>query len=91
MVKELSWYIESGRFSDMVNDIEEKALAYKEALENKSENIDECREEFRTLCQWHIEKSGYKGNSSSFINVDDEFFNGTELNRSALNVLKKRL
>ncbi len=91
MVKELSWYIESGRFSDIVKDIEEKAIAYKDALVSKSKNIDECREKFRTLCQWHIEKSGYKGNTSSFINVDDEFFNGTELNRTALNVFEKEI
>ena len=32
MLKELSWYIETNRFTNIVEEIEEKAAAYSEAL-----------------------------------------------------------
>ena len=91
MLKELSWYIESGRFTAIVDDIEEKALAYEDSLRNKSSCITECREEFRELCQWHVEKSGYKNCNDSFVSVDDEFFTGNELNRKALETFEKEI
>ena len=74
MVKELSWCIEKDRFSDIVNDIEEKACAYEGALKAGADDAAELREEFRSLCQWHVEKSGYKKGEESFVSVDDEFF-----------------
>lgn len=91
MVKELSWYIESGRFAAIVDDIEEKALAYEDSLRNKTDSITECREEFRELCQWHVEKSGYKNCNESFVSVDDEFFTGNVLNRKALETFEKEI
>ena len=91
MLKELSWYIESNRFTDIVQEIESLAENYCQALETGNERTEEIREEFRTLCQWHIEKSGYKVAGSSFIDVDTEFFNGETINREALNTFEKEI
>lgn len=91
MLKELSWYIESNRFTDIVQEIESLAENYCQALETGNERTEEIREEFRTLCQWHIEKSGYKVEGTSFIDVDTEFFNGETINREALNTFEKEI
>ena len=91
MLKELSWYIETNRFTNIVEKIEEKAAAYNEALKADSDNKDELREDLRACCQWHMEKSGYKTESVPYINIDLEFFNGQEINRAALNSFEKEI
>ena len=91
MLKELSWYIETNRFTNIVEKIEEKATAYSEALKADSDNKDELREDLRACCQWHMEKSGYKTESVPYINIDMEFFNGQEINRDALNSFEKEI
>ena len=91
MLKELSWYIETSRFTNIVEEIEEKAEAYSEALRTDSENKEELRDDLRVLCQWHMEKSGYKTESVPYINIDMEFFNGHEINRTALNTFEKEI
>lgn len=91
MLKELSWYIESNRFTDIINSIEEKADAYSKALEEKSENTEKLREDLRNFCQWHMEKSGYRNEEVPYINIDIEFFNGSEINREALNTFEKEI
>lgn len=91
MLKELSWYIETNRFTDIVEEMEEKAAAYSNALKADSGDKEERREELRSLCQWHMEKSGYKAEAVPYINVDLEFFNGDEINRPALNTFEKEI
>ena len=91
MLKELSWYIETNRFSEIVKEIEEKAENYSQALTLQDERVEKIREEFRSLCQWHIEKSGYKTEETSYINVDTEFFNGANINREALDTFEKEI
>ena len=91
MLKELSWYIETNRFTNIVEKIEEKATAYSDALKADSDNKDELREDLRAYCQWHMEKSGYKTESVPYINIDLEFFNGQEINRDALNLFEKEI
>ena len=91
MLKELSWYIETNRFTNIVEEIEEKAAAYSEALKTDSENKEELRDDLRTLCQWHMEKSGYKTESVPYINIDLEFFDGHDINRAALSTFEKEI
>ena len=91
MLKELSWYIETNRFTNIVEEIEEKAAAYSEALKMDSENKEELRDDLRTLCQWHMEKSGYKTESVPYINIDLEFFDGHDINRAALSTFEKEI
>jgi hypothetical protein len=91
MLKELSWYIETNRFSNLIDEIEEKAEAYRKARLDSLEETDQLREEFRYLCQWHMEKSGYRAGESSFIDVDAEFISGENLNRKALDVFEKEI
>ena len=92
MIKELAWYIEENRFSNIVSDIEEKAEAYRQSLStDNQEERQKYREQLRELCQWHIEKSGYHPNDCTFINVDSEFFNDNQINRTALNNFEKEI
>ena len=91
MLKELSWYIETDRFTKIVEEMEAKAKAYSEALKAGSEDREELREDLRAYCQWHMEKSGYKTDEVPYINIDLEFFNGNEINREALNTFEKEI
>ena len=90
MLKELSWYIENDRFTGIVEEIESKAQQYSQALLTGTA-IEDAREEFRRICQWHVEKSGYKTSKDSFINPDLEFFDGANINREALNTFEKEI
>ena len=90
MLQELSWYIETDRFTGIVAEIEAKAQKYRSALLTGN-GVEESREEFRHLCQWHMEKSGYKTEDDSFINPDIEFFDGVNINREALNTFEKEI
>lgn len=90
MLKELSWYIENDRFTGIVEEIEAKAQQYSQALLTGTA-IEAAREEFRRICQWHVEKSGYKTSKDSFINPDLEFFDGANINREALNTFEKEI
>ena len=91
MLKELSWYIEKNRFTDIVEEIEEKAEAYRHSMENALDDSGLRREEFRQLCQWHMDKSGYRSEDSSFIDIDSEFLDGSEINRKALDTFEKEI
>ena len=90
MLQELSWYIETDRFTGIVAEIEAKAQKYRSALLTGN-GVEESREAFRHLCQWHMEKSGYKTEDDSFINPDIEFFDGVNINREALNTFEKEI
>ncbi|MDD7458679.1 MAG: hypothetical protein PUK78_02095 [Spirochaetales bacterium] len=91
MLKELSWYIEKNRFTDIVEEIEEKAEAYRHSMADALDDSGLRREEFRQLCQWHMEKSGYRNEDSSFIDIDSEFLDGSEINRKALDTFEKEI
>ena len=91
MLKELSWYIEKNRFTEITEEIEEKAEAYRQSVADGQDDSDQRREEFRRLCQWHMEKSGYRNSDSSFIDVDSEFLSGSEINRKALDTFEKEI
>ena len=91
MLKELSWYIENNRFTDIVEEIEEKAEAYRHSMANALDDSGLRREEFRQLCQWHMEKSGYRSEDSSFIDIDSEFLDGSEIKRKALDTFEKEI
>ena len=91
MLKELSWYIESNRFSEIVQQLEDKAAEYSRVLVSDPDKAEEAKEELRSLCQWHMEKSGYRNEESSFIDIEKEFFDGANLNREAFNTFEKEI
>ena len=51
MLKELSWYIEKNRFTDIVEEIEEKAEAYRHSMENALDDSGLRREECNLFLQ----------------------------------------
>lgn len=91
MIRELAWYIESERFAGIVEELEEKAASYAAALAAGSEDAGERREEFRTLCRWHMKKSGFRADEAETMDTDAEFFDGTEVRRTALDRFEKEV
>lgn len=91
MIQELAWYIESGRFTGIVEELEEKAASYAASLAAGSKDADERGEEFRELCRWHMKKSGFRADEAETMDIEEEFFDGAELNREALNRFEKEV
>jgi hypothetical protein len=93
MVKEIAWYIENGRFSSMVEELEASLKKYEEAKKSGGgeEALEPLREEARTLFEGHCVRSGMRDNETSFINIDAEFFNGNTLDEAAMNSFIKNI
>lgn len=91
MIQELAWYIESGRFTGIVEEIEEKASSYAALLAAKSKDADERGKEFLTLCRWHMKKSGWRADEAETMDIEAEFFDGAEVKREALNRFEKEV
>lgn len=91
MIRELAWYIESGRFTDIVKELEEKAGAYAFALSSGSADIQEREEEFRALCRWHMKRSGWRADEAETFDAMSELFDGSEINRKALDRFEKEI
>lgn len=91
MIKELSWYIESGRFTEIVEEFEEKAGAYASALSSGSADIQERKEAFRALCKWHMKRSGWRADEAETFDAMSELFDGSEINRKALDKFEKEV
>ncbi|MCL2374806.1 MAG: hypothetical protein FWC65_06155, partial [Treponema sp.] len=85
MIKELSWYLERGRFANLASELEGSLKRYEGA---KKEGQDESalsplREEARLLFEEHSVRSGLREEGNSFINIDAEFFDGKALDEQA--------
>lgn len=91
MIRELAWYIESGRFTGIVEELEEKAASYAASLAAGSEGAGERGEEFRTLCRWHMKKSGFRADEAETMDIEAEFFDGAEVRRTALDRFEKEV
>lgn len=91
MIRELAWYIESGRFMGIVEELEETAASYAASLAAGSEDAGERGEEFRTLCRWHMKKSGFRADEAETMDTDAEFFDGAEVRRTALDRFEKEV
>ena len=91
MIRELAWYIESGRFTGIVEELEEKAASYAASLAAGGEDAGERGEEFRTLCRWHMKKSGFRADEAETMDTDAEFFDGAEVRRTALDRFEKEV
>lgn len=91
MIRELAWYIESGRFTGIVEELEEKASSYAASLAAGSGDAGERGEEFRTLCRWHMKKSGFRADEAETMDIEAEFFDGAEVRRTALDRFEKEV
>ena len=91
MIQELAWYIESGRFTGIVEELEEKAASYAASLAAGSEDADERGEEFRALCRWHMKKSDFRADEAETMDIEAEFLDGAELKREALDRFEKEV
>jgi outer membrane lipoprotein-sorting protein len=85
MKQEMSWYVESGRFSGIYKNLEGKLGNYAAAKKHGAgeDELYPLREEARLLFEDHAVRSGLREEGSSFINIDAEFFDGEELNKEA--------
>jgi len=85
MLRELSWYLESGRFAGLAADLEGSLKRYEDARKEGHEEsaLSPLREEARLLFEEHCVRSGLREGDNSFINIDAEFFDGDTLNDEA--------
>ncbi|MDR2588992.1 MAG: hypothetical protein LBC67_06150, partial [Spirochaetales bacterium] len=97
MIREIAWYFEDARFTNMAETLEKSVSAYAEALASgAAENdIRARREEARSLFEAECAASGLKAEGyaagGSFINIDAEFFTSGNLDREALNACIKNI
>ena len=91
MLREIAWYIESGRYSGIASEIDGAIQEYKETLSSGSEKEQrKAREMARAICENHTKKSGFNPDAT-FINIDVEFFNGKALDETALDLFIKEI
>jgi len=87
MGKEIGWYIESGRFSNMAEELEASLRNYEEAKKTgqNEEVLTPLRENARILFEDNCVRSGLRDSGVPFINIDAEFFSGNTLDEPAMN------
>ncbi|MDR0312031.1 MAG: hypothetical protein LBI14_00375 [Treponema sp.] len=93
MVRELSWYLESGRFSSLVEELEGSLKKYEAAKKEgcKENALSPLRENTRALFEDQCVRSGLREDKASFVNIDAEFFNGNALDETAVNTFMKNI
>jgi len=93
MIKEIGWYLENGRFSNLAEKLEASLKNYEEAKgkEQSEDVLDTLREEARLLFEEHCVRSGMREKETPFINIDAEFFNGNTLDEAAMNSFIKNI
>jgi hypothetical protein len=86
MVKEIAWYLESGRFGGMAEEMEASLRDYEAAKRAGAgeEGLEPLREQARALFEGHCVRSGMREKETPFINIDAEFFNGNALDEAAM-------
>ena len=93
MVQELAWYLESGRFSSLVEELEGSLRKYEAAKKGGRDEstLSLLRENARSLFEDHCVRSGLRESEASFINIDVEFFDGNILDETAVNAFMKNI
>ena len=93
MLKELSWYLEDNRFTNLVTELDGSLKRYEAAKrENMAEeSLTKLREESRLLFEDHCVRSGMREEGKSFINIDAEFFSGDALDQEAADAFIKNI
>jgi hypothetical protein len=93
MIRELSWYLENGRFSQTAEELEVSLRRYAEARGGgaKEEDLNALREETRELFEDHCIRSGMRTSETAYVNIDAEFFNGNALDEGAMNGFIKNI
>lgn len=74
MIKELSYYLKTNRFSQIVEEFNTLINEYKDSFGSNKTGDPILREKVRAFCETQLVKSGICNNENSFINVDTEFF-----------------
>ena len=89
MIKELSYYLKTDRFSQIVEEFNTLIQEYSVSFGSNKTGDPELREKVRSFCEQQLVKSGICNNENSFINVDTEFFdNGQFVEANANRFIK---
>ncbi len=93
MIREISWYLQENRFAEVAREIEGAVSDYASAMRSgaNSDDLTARREHARTLCERHINGSGYREGQETFINVDAEFMTGDSVDEKALDSFIKEI
>ncbi len=93
MVKELAWYLEDNRFTNIMNELKTSVQVYGEAKQKGMpvNEINRLKEQSRLLFEDHCIRSGLREKDASYINIDREFFEGGKLDEDSLDVFIKNI
>ncbi len=93
MVKELSWYLEDNRFTNIAAELTDSVQAYGEARKTGADEttLTGLREAARELMEQHCVSSGLREAGASYINIEAEFFSGGNLDEAALETFIKNI
>jgi hypothetical protein len=93
MVRELSWYLDDNRFTNMAAELQGSVEEYESMLQSGSdeETVSVYREKTRELFEDHCVRSGLRDLENHYVNIDAEFFDGNKLNQDALDDFIKNI
>jgi hypothetical protein len=93
MIKELAWYLENNRFSNISKELKTSIEMYRDAKEQGSAKNEQTRirEHARALFEDHCVRSGLREKELSYINIEAEFFDGNTLDEKALDTFIKNI
>ena len=89
MIKELGWYLETGRFTGIVSELDALAEDYAVALAARTPERFSKRQLLVNVVAWHIANSGLPMTMGPDEIVDSTLFSGENLNRGALDKFEK--
>jgi hypothetical protein len=93
MIKELAWYLDDNRFSNLVKEMQGTIDTYAAARQAREDEdtLTALREEVRVLFEDHAVRSGVRDEAASYINIDAEFFDKDRVNQEALDTFMKEV
>ena len=91
MIKEYAYYITTGRFTQILEEIEKSIKDYADSFGQNKKGDKKLREKARVLCSDHLVKSGLREPDNSYINIDTEFFENGVLQQAKLDHFTKEV
>jgi hypothetical protein len=88
MLKELAWYMDDNRFTNIATELQESIDKYAGAKEAGAGEtvLSPLRESARFLFEEHCVRSGLRNKEAPYINIDAEFFEGNKPDQKSLDI-----
>jgi hypothetical protein len=93
MLKELGWYFDDNRFTNMAAALDDsvRQYAYAKAAGTDEQTVSSLREAARVQFEEQCVRSGLRDEQARYVNIDAEFFEGNTLDEQALDTFIKNI